>query len=78
MMDSNVITFEKSKMMSKIAYDIKKPQFGRKIRSEVNLQIPLHINRSMTKYFPIKTYMEIMDSSVKNLGEAEYDKRNWL
>ena len=22
--------------------------------------------------------MEIMDYSVKNLGEAEYDKRNWL
>ena len=61
-------------MMSKIAYDIKKLPFGRKIRSEVHLLMPLHINRSITKYFPIKTHMEMMDSSVKNLGEAEYDK----
>ena len=78
MMHSSVKSFEKSNMMSKVTYDIKKPQFGRKIRSEVHLLMTLHINRSITKYFPIKAHMEIMDSSVKKLEEAEYDKQNWL
>ena len=78
MIDSSVKTVEKSNMMSEIAHDIKKTQFGRKIRSEIHLLMPFHINRSITKYFSIKTHMETMNSGVKNLGEAEYDKQNWL
>ena len=76
MIDSSVKTVEKSNVMSEIAYDIKKAQFGRKIGSEIHLLIPRNINQSITKYFSIKTHMEIMNSSVKNLGEAEYDKQN--
>ncbi len=43
----------------------------RKIRSEVYLLLPLYINRSITKKFPIKKLLGIMDSSVKSLGEVE-------
>ena len=52
--------------------------FGGKIRSEVYLVLALYINRSVTKMFPIKTLSEMIDSSVRNLGEAEYNKQNWL
>jgi len=62
-------------MTLKIAYDIKKPQLSRKTRSEVYLLLPLYINRSITKKFLIETIPEMMDSSVKNLGEAEYNKQ---
>ena len=65
-------------MISKIGYNIRKPKFGRKIRSEVHLLMPLHINRSITKYFPIKTHFKIMHSSVKNLRKVEHDEQNWL
>ena len=37
-----------------------------------------YINRSMTKYFLIERIQERTDSSIKNLGEVEYDKQNWL
>ena len=40
--------------------------------------MPLYIDHSVTKKFLIETLLEMMDSSVKNLGKAEYDKQNWL
>ena len=43
----------------------------RKIRSEVHHILSLHINRSITKIFPIETVVEKIDSSVRNLGEVE-------
>ena len=65
-------------MIGKIVYNIKNPQLGRRIRSEGYLLLPLHINRSITKKFPIEILLEMIDSNIKNLGEAEYDKQNWL
>jgi len=65
-------------MTLKIAYDIKKPQLSRKTRSEVYLLLPLYINRSITKKFLIETILEMIDSSIKNPGESEYDIQNWL
>ena len=49
-------------MISKIVYNIKKPQFSRKIQSAGYLLLPLHINRFLTKKFPIKTLLEMIDS----------------
>ena len=42
------------------------------------LLLSLYINRSITKKFPIKTLLETIDSSVKSLGEVEYDNQNSL
>ena len=36
------------------------------------------IYRSITENFPIKILLKTIDSSVKNLGEIEYDKQNYL
>ena len=33
--------------------------------------LPLYINRSITKIFPIETVVEMIDSSVRSLGEVE-------
>ena len=63
-------------MTLKIAYDIKKPQLSRKTRSEVYLLLPLYINRSITKKFPIETLLKMIDSSVKNLGKVEKNEQN--
>jgi len=38
----------------------------------------LYINQSITKKFPIEILFEMMDSSVKSLGEVESDKQNCL
>ena len=38
----------------------------------------LSMNWSITKNFPIETLLEMMDSSVKSLGEVEYDFQNCL
>ena len=65
-------------MISKTDYSVKKPKFDRKIRSEVHLFLLLYINWSITKKFPIKILLEMMDSSVKSLGEVKYDKQNRL
>ena len=46
--------------------------------AHVYLLLPLNVNRFITKYFPIKTLLKMMDSSVKNLGEFEYDNQNCL
>ena len=64
-------------MTIKIAYDIKKSQFGIK-KGEVYLPLPLYINWSVTKKFPIETIPERTDTSKRNLGKIEYDKQNWL
>ena len=58
-------------MMSKIAYDIKKRQFGRKIRSEVYVIMLLYMNWSIIKKFPIETLLKMIDSSVRSPGEVE-------
>jgi hypothetical protein len=31
-----------------------------------------------TKRFPIKTLLEMINYSVRSLGEIKYDKQNWL
>ena len=38
----------------------------------------LYINRSITKNFPIEALLEMINSSVKNLGKVEYDNQNCL
>ena len=67
-------------MTIKIAIGIKKPKFGWKIPSEVYLALPLYKNwnRPIAKKFSIEALLEIMDSSVRSLGEVEYDNQNWL
>ena len=57
-------------MISKIGYNIKKSVF-RTIRSEINLLLALYINQSITKKFPTEKLLEMMDSSVRSLGEVE-------
>ena len=48
-----------------------------KSQSEGYLPLPLYINWSITKRFLIETLLEMIDSSIRNLGEVEYDKQNW-
>ena len=38
----------------------------------------LFINRSITKKFPTERFLKIVDNCVRNPGEVEYDKQNWL
>ena len=71
-------TLGKSNMISKTDYSFRKPKFGRKIRSEVYLFMLLYIDGSVTKKFLIETLLKMIDSSVRNLGEVEYDKQNWM
>jgi hypothetical protein len=40
--------------------------------------LPLFINQSTAKNFPIEIFLKLIDSSIKNLGEFEYDNQNWL
>ena len=77
-MDSSVKTLGNSNMLSKIGYNITKTKFGRKIWSEIYLLLPLYINRPTKKKLPTKRILKTIDSSVRNLGEVEYDKQNWL
>jgi len=65
-------------MISNMGYNVKKPKFGRKIRSEVNFLLLLYIYRSVTKTFPIKTLFETIGSSVKSLEKVEYGTQNCL
>ena len=44
----------------------------------VYLLLPLYINQSIKKNFPIQTFFKMIVSSIKNPGEVEYDKQNWL
>ena len=52
----------------------KKSNWGLPLVATVRFQL----NRSITKKFPIETTPERTDSSIRNLGEVEYDKQNWL
>jgi hypothetical protein len=63
-------------MTSKIVYNIKIHQLGRKTRSAGYLLLPLYKNRCITKKFPIKKVLEMMDSGIKNHAKVEYDKQN--
>jgi hypothetical protein len=65
-------------MIIRIVYNIKNPQFHRKIQSEANLLVPQYINRSVTKNFLIETLSKMIHSSTINLGDVEYDKQNGL
>ena len=60
-------------MISKTDYNVKKPKLDQESRSEGYLLLPLYVNRSITKKFLIETILEMIDSSVKSLGEVEYD-----
>jgi len=61
-------------MISKTVHNIRKPQFRRKIRSKAYLLVLQYINRSVTKNFPIKTLLEMIDSGIENVEEVEYDE----
>ena len=37
----------------------------------------LCINRFIAKNIPIKTLLNMIDSSIKNLGQVVYDNQNW-
>jgi len=65
-------------MTIKIACNVKNLKFGRKIRSEIHLLSSPDIKRSTTEKFPIKTHLEMIDSSVISYGEVEYDNQNCL
>ena len=60
-------------MTIKIDYNVKKSKLIRKIRSEGHLLLSQYLNWSITKKFPIKELSKVTDSSVKCLGEVEYD-----
>ena len=49
-----------------------------KIRSEDYLLLPLYINRSIAKNLLIEKLLEMIDSSIENCGEVEYDIQNCL
>ena len=49
-----------------------------KIRSEDYLLLPPYINWSKTKISQTKTLLQMIDYSVRNPGEVEHDKQNWL
>ena len=44
---------------------------GPKFKVNITKQFP-----TKTKYFPIETLLEMIDSSIKNPREAEYDEQN--
>jgi hypothetical protein len=39
---------------------------------------PVCTNQSISEKLPIKTLLEMIDSSERSLGKVEYDKQNWL
>ena len=47
-----------------------------RIWSEVHILLPLFINRSRAKNFPVETFLKVIVPSIKNLGEFEYGKQN--
>jgi len=61
---------------SRLPHQIAK--FRQIIQSEVYFLLLLRMNRSITNKFPIETLLEMIDSSIKNLGKAEYDRHNRL
>jgi hypothetical protein len=62
-------------MTIKIACNVKKFNFSQKIRNDGYLLLSLYISWSVTKKFLIKVLLEMIDSSVRNPGEVEYDKQ---
>ncbi len=61
-------------MISKTDYNFKKRKLDRKIQSEVYILFPPYI----TEKLPIETLSEMIDCSVKSLGEVDYDNENCL
>ena len=78
MMDSSVKNLEEFEYDKHNWLYRQKTQVRPKRRSEGYLLLPLYINQSVTKIFPIETLLEMIDSSIKDLGKVEYDKQNWL
>ncbi len=78
MMDSSIKNHGEVEYDKQNCLQLEKIHFGRKIWNEGYLLLPLYKNLSITKKFPIKTFLEMMDSSIKNHGEVEYDKQNYL
>ncbi len=76
MMDSSIENNEKVEYDKENCVQREKIQSGRKIRSEGYILWPQFKNRSITKKFLIRTYLEMIDSNIKNHGEVEYDKEN--
>jgi hypothetical protein len=66
-------------MISKIVCNIKNNSSVEKlvVRLTTYRNI-LHINWSIRKRFPIETLLKMIDSSVRSLGEVEYDNQNGL
>ena len=71
MVDSSVKSHGEAEYDIQICLRYQEIQVWSKFRSEVYLFLLLYINRSITKKFPTKKLLEMMDSSVKNLGEVE-------
>jgi hypothetical protein len=76
--DSSIKNLVEVEYGNQICPQHQKTKIRRKIRSEVYLLLPLYINRFKTKKFLIRTLLEMIDSSVRSLGEVEYDNKNWL
>ena len=61
-------------MTSKIVYNIKKPQFGKK---NLKWGLPLIVTAHKlvrNKKLPTKHIVKTIDSSIKNPGKVEYNK----
>ena len=71
MMDSSVKSHGEAEYDIQICLRYQEIQVWPKFRSEVYLFLLLYINRSITKKFPSKKLLEMMNSSVRNLGEVE-------
>ena len=71
MVDSSVKNHGEAEYDIQICLRYQEIQVWPKFRSEVYLFLLLYINRSITKMFLTEKLLEMMDSSVKNLGEVE-------
>ena len=78
MKDSNVRSHGEVEYDKQNCLQHQKSQVWLKNRSEVYLLLPLHINRSITKKFPIETLLEMIDSSVRSFAEVEYNNQSSL
>jgi hypothetical protein len=50
---------------------------GLNAKHEFEVRSTSYKNRSVTRNFSIETFLEITDSSIKNIREFEYDDQNW-
>ena len=78
MMDSSVKDLGEVEYDNQNSLKHQKNPVRRKVRSEVYVLLLLYINWSITKKFPTEILLKMMDSSVKSLGEIEYDNQNCL